>query len=72
MRHVILNVTGRCDGAKQVCSCSKVIEITIPEGMHLHRAIEYVTEHAASEIARYAASEVLSQLAVVAHLRRTS
>jgi hypothetical protein len=55
-KHVIINVTGRCDGVKQVCTCSKVIEIAIPDGMFLHRAIEYVTEHAASEIARYAAA----------------
>jgi hypothetical protein len=70
-KRVIINVTGRCDGDKAVCSCSKVINIEIPEGMHLHRAIDYVTEHAASEIARYAASEVLVKLAVLANVRPT-
>jgi hypothetical protein len=49
-----------------------VINIEIPDGMFLHKAIEYVTEHAASEIARYAASEVLAALAVIAHLPPTS
>jgi hypothetical protein len=71
VKRIIINVTGRCDADKPVCSCSKVIEIEIPEGMHLHRAVEYVTEHAASEIARYAASEVLLKLAVMANVRPT-
>ena len=53
-------------------SCSKVVEIEIPEGMYLHRAIQYVTERAASEIAPYAASEVLVKLAVLANVRPTS
>jgi len=32
MKRVIINVTGRCDDVKAVYSCSKVIEIEIPEG----------------------------------------